>query len=81
MTLKKKQVALLELIRAHGPISCRRITTHVHGDDSRVHRVMVGRQMRNLSRRGLIRPVEIGAPENGPRGVRPLLWRAVEVQE
>lgn len=76
--LKKKQVVLLGLIIEHGPISARSLSMHVHGADDSIRSTMVSRQIRSLSRRGLIRP-RIGKREHGRRGVLPLLWTASEV--
>lgn len=75
-SLKPKQVALLDLFKAHGPISVRALTPRIHGDDDRIHRIMVSNQVKSLSRRGLIKPAGFGARENGARGTFPLLWVA-----
>ena len=75
--LKKKQVALLGLIRQHGPISARSLAMHVHGADDVIKSTMVSRQIRSLSRRGLIRP-SIGERENGGRGIQPMVWSVCE---
>lgn len=77
--LKAKQSRLLDLFRAHGPISVRAVTPHIHGDDSHKHVVMVHAQAQNLCAQGLIKPARTGEREHGRRGVRPLLWVAVEV--
>lgn len=79
-TLKPKQVALLDLFRAHGPISVRALTPRIHGDDDRIHRIMVSNQVKSLSRRGLIKPASVGAREHGDRGTLPFLWVACGVQ-
>lgn len=78
--LKAKQKRLLDVIRSHGPISVRSITSHIHGDDTQRHVLMVHAQTYSLRDRGLIKPAHTGEREHGRRGVRPLLWVAVEVQ-
>lgn len=77
--LKKKQVALLGLIRQHGPISARSLAMHVHGIDDRVRQIMVSRQIQSLSRRGLICP-RVGERETGKRGIRPMVWSVCEAK-
>lgn len=75
--LKKKQVALLGLIRQHGPISARSLAMHVHGVDDYISCTMISRQIRSMSRRGLIRP-RIGDRETGRRGIKPMVWSVCE---